>query len=63
MYVKLNHFAIHLKITQYCKSMILQLKKIFIGTLASRQRAYKHFCPLARQKKVIVPQNFVKLKA
>ena len=23
----LNHFAVHLKLTQYCKSTILQLKK------------------------------------
>ena len=27
VYIKLNHFAIHLKLTQYCKSTLLQLKK------------------------------------
>ena len=26
-YMKLNHFAVHLKLTQHCKSTILQLKK------------------------------------
>ena len=26
---KLNHFAVHLKLTQCCKSIILQLKTIF----------------------------------
>ena len=25
--VYLNHFSIHLKLTQYCKSNVLQLKK------------------------------------
>ena len=25
--IYLNHFAVHLKLTQYCKSTILQLKK------------------------------------
>ena len=28
VYVELNHFAIHLKLTQYCKSTILQYKKV-----------------------------------
>ena len=27
MYVQLNHFAVHLKLTQYCKLTMLQLKK------------------------------------
>ena len=27
MYEELNHFAIHLKLTQHCKSTILQSKK------------------------------------
>ena len=27
IHVKLNHFAIHQKLTQHCKSTILQLKK------------------------------------
>ena len=27
VYVKLNHIAVHLKLIQYCKSIILQLKK------------------------------------
>ena len=26
-YIKLNHFAVHQKLTQHCKSAILQLKK------------------------------------
>ena len=26
VYIKLNHFAIHLKLTQHCKSTILQYK-------------------------------------
>ena len=30
IYVQLNHFAIHHKLTQHCKSTILQLKKTFI---------------------------------
>ena len=36
MYVELNHFAVHLKLTQHCKSTILQLKnKIKQGFLSS----------------------------
>ena len=27
IYIKLNHFAVHQKLTQHCKSPILQLKK------------------------------------
>ena len=27
IYIYLNHFAVHLKLTQHCKSTILQLKK------------------------------------
>ena len=27
MYVQLNHFAVHRKLTQHCKSTVLQLKK------------------------------------
>ena len=27
LYIKLNHFAVHLKLTQHCKSTILQFKK------------------------------------
>ena len=27
IYVYLNHFAVHQKLTQYCKSTILQLKE------------------------------------
>ena len=27
IYMKLNHFAVHQKLTQHCKSTILQLKK------------------------------------
>ena len=27
IYMYQNHFEVHLKLTQYCKSMILQLKK------------------------------------
>ena len=26
IYIYLNHFAVHLKLTQYCKSTIVQLK-------------------------------------
>ena len=26
-YIYLNHFTVHLKLTQYCKSTIVQLKK------------------------------------
>ena len=29
IYTQLNHFAVHLKLTQHCKSTILQLKKNF----------------------------------
>ena len=29
VYVKLNHFAVHLKLIQHCKSTILQYKKLF----------------------------------
>ena len=32
IYIKLNHFAVHLKQTQHCKSTILQLKKEKKGT-------------------------------
>ena len=28
MYVQLNHFAVHMKLTQHCKPAILQLKKL-----------------------------------
>ena len=27
MYVQLNHHAVHMKLTQYCKSTIFKLKK------------------------------------
>ena len=27
IYIYLNHFAVHLKLTQYCKSTTLQFKK------------------------------------
>ena len=27
IYLSIYHFAVHLKLTQYCKSAILQLKK------------------------------------
>ena len=27
IYISLNHFAVHLKLTQHCKSTILQFKK------------------------------------
>ena len=27
IYIYLNHFSVHLKLTQYCKSTIVQLKK------------------------------------
>ena len=27
IYVELNHFSVHLKLTQYCKSNILQFKE------------------------------------
>ena len=27
MYIYLNHFAVHLKLTEHCKSATLQLKK------------------------------------
>ena len=30
-YVKPNHFAVHLKLTQHCKSTILQLKNKWIN--------------------------------
>ena len=28
MYIYMNHFAVHLKLTQYCTSTVLQLKKV-----------------------------------
>ena len=31
MYIYLNHFDVHLKLTQHCKSTILQLKKHWGG--------------------------------
>ena len=31
IYIKLNHFAVHLKLTQHCKSTILQLKNQHLG--------------------------------
>ena len=30
-HIELNNFAVHLKLTQHCKSTILQLKKIKIN--------------------------------
>ena len=33
IYAYMNHFAVHLKLTQYCKSMIIQLKIIKIINL------------------------------
>ena len=34
IYIKLNHFAVHVKVTQHCKSTILQYKiKKFLNTL------------------------------
>ena len=40
MYVWLNHFALHLKVTQHCKSTILQKKKKRHGPLP--QKIYNH---------------------
>ena len=28
LYIKLNHFAVHLKLTQHCNSRMLQFKKM-----------------------------------
>ena len=33
IHLKLNRFAVHLKLTQYCKSSILQLKTVKIKTV------------------------------
>ena len=35
VYIYQNHFEVHLKLTQYCKSMILQLKKQTKNTVLS----------------------------
>ena len=41
MYVKLNQFAVHQKLTQHCKSTILQFKKILnIYVLHNRASKY-----------------------
>ena len=42
MYVKLNHFAVHLKLTRHCKSTVLQFFK-------------KENRPLGRETKLILP--------
>ena len=33
---KLNHFAVHLKLTQYCQSTILQLKNVIRNSSKSQ---------------------------
>ena len=42
IYKKQNHFAVHVKLTQYCKSTILQLKKkrtlLYFSTWFSAQK-------------------------
>ena len=37
-HIKLNHFAVHLKLTQYCTSMTLQFKKNISGVPAVMQQ-------------------------
>ena len=37
IYVQLNHFAVHQKLTQHCKSTILQLQKIWVLVLLLRK--------------------------
>ena len=36
IYIKLNHFAIHLKLIQHCKLIILQLKRKKVRVLVAR---------------------------
>ena len=40
-----NYFAVHLKLTQYCKSTILQKKKNFKCCLCSEFKALKEINP------------------
>ena len=35
IYIYLNHFAVHLKLTQHCKSTVLQFKKFFKDSFPS----------------------------
>ena len=37
IYIKLNHCAVHLKLMQYCKSSILQLKKQSSALISNSQ--------------------------
>ena len=36
IYIKLNHFAVHLKLTQHCKLIILQLKRKKVRVLVTQ---------------------------
>ena len=47
VYVQLNHFAVHLKLTQHCKLTILQLeKKNFLKRKSDSQVAHYVCCDL-----------------
>ena len=44
IYVQLNHFAVYMKLTQHCKSTILQLKKRKKSSKTNKQnRIFKYF--------------------
>ena len=43
VFVCLNHFSVHLKLTQHCKSTILQLKKIKFGNKYSYRNQKNDF--------------------
>ena len=38
IYIKLNHFTVHQKLTQHCKSTILQFLKVFLKTNFARSK-------------------------
>ena len=52
VYVQLNHFAVHLKLTQHCKSTIFQLKNLKTNNRASLVAQWLRICLLMQGTRV-----------
>ena len=42
IYIKLNRYAVHLKLTQDCKSTMFQFKKFFLNSASERLQCKEH---------------------
>ena len=46
IYIRLNYFAVHQKLTQHCKSTILQFKKKTMTIYGKEKRNYEYICSI-----------------